>query len=140
MLTPHEEYIALGRIDAERQAAYRALFRPELDDEAISDIRRALDQSQPLGDSRFLDRIEQATGQRREARPRGRPRKIGGGGRRSARPIAVNNLSLAPFIRSKGLSPVTVDGGIPAWVLPTDSLKGLVPKVMDHSALPPLGF
>jgi RHS repeat-associated protein len=40
----------------------------------------------------------------------------------------------------KGLSPVTVDGGIPAWVLPTDRLKGLVPNVMDHSVLPPLGF
>lgn len=77
LLTPHEEYIALGRVDAERQTAYRALFRPELDNEAISDIRRALDQSQPLGDSRFLDRIEQTTGQRREARPRGRPRKTG---------------------------------------------------------------
>jgi putative transposase len=75
LLTPHEVYAALGQSDAERQAAYRALFRPELDDEAISDIRRALDQSQPLGDSRFLDHIEQATGQRREARPRGRPKK-----------------------------------------------------------------
>ena len=39
-----------------------------------------------------------------------------------------------------GLSPVKVDGGIPAWVLPTDRLKGLVPNVMNHSALPPFGF
>ena len=36
----------------------------------------ALDQGQPLGDSRFIDRIEQATGQRREPKPRGRPRKV----------------------------------------------------------------
>lgn len=75
LLTPHEVYTDLGRSDAERQVAYRALFRPELDDDAISDIRRALDQSQPLGDARFLDSIERATGQRREARPRGRPRR-----------------------------------------------------------------
>ena len=58
-----------------RLAAYRALFRPELDDDAIGDIRMALDQGQALGDSRFLADIERATGERREARPRGRPRK-----------------------------------------------------------------
>lgn len=75
LLTPHEIYTSLGQSDIERQAAYRALFRPELDNEAICDIRRALDQSQPLGDARFLDSIERATGQRREVRPRGRPRK-----------------------------------------------------------------
>lgn len=32
-------------------------------------------EAQPLGNSRFLDAIEQATGQRREPKPRGRPRK-----------------------------------------------------------------
>jgi len=36
----------------------------------------ALDQGQPLGDSRFIDSIERATGQRREALPRVRPRKV----------------------------------------------------------------
>ena len=40
----------------------------------------------------------------------------------------------------KGLSPATVDGGIPAWVLPTDRLKNLVPNVVDHMSLPPPGF
>lgn len=40
----------------------------------------------------------------------------------------------------KGLSPATVDGGISAWVLPSDRLKGLVPNVMDQSVLPPGGF
>jgi putative transposase len=52
------------------------MFRPELDEDAIGDIRLALNQGQPLGDSRFLDSIEKATGQRREVRPRGRPRKL----------------------------------------------------------------
>ncbi len=78
LITPHPLYLSLG-VDAEsRQAAYRALFRSELDREAISQIRLALNQSQPLGDSRFLDRIEQMVGVRREARPRGRPRKLTG--------------------------------------------------------------
>lgn len=31
--------------------------------------------TQPLGHARFLDSIERVTGQRREARPGGRPRK-----------------------------------------------------------------
>lgn len=73
-LTPHPVYLALGRDDTTRQAAYRDLFRAQLDRAAIDDIRLALNQSQPLGNSRFLARIEKVTGIWREARPRGRPR------------------------------------------------------------------
>ena len=72
-LTPHPVYRALGRSDSARQAAYRALFRAQLERAAIDDIRLALNQSQPLGNSRFLARIEKVTGMRREVRPRGRP-------------------------------------------------------------------
>jgi hypothetical protein len=52
----------------------RALFRSHLDQAGIDDIRLALNQNQPLGNERFLGRIEKMTGVRREARPRGRPR------------------------------------------------------------------
>jgi putative transposase len=38
LITPHAVYTALWRIDSERLVAYRALFRPELDDEALSAI------------------------------------------------------------------------------------------------------
>jgi len=72
-LSPHPLYRALGREDKERQAAYRALFRAHLDHAAIDDIRLALNQSQPLGNARFYAKIEQITGIRREAKPRGRP-------------------------------------------------------------------
>ena len=75
LLTPHPLYGELGRNEADRRTAYREWFDRELDAKAIGDIRLALDQGQPLGDSRFLDNIEKATGQRREARPRGRPKK-----------------------------------------------------------------
>ncbi len=75
LLTPHAVYPSLGANEADRPANYRSLFRPELDAGAISDIRMALDHGQPLGDPRFIDSIERATGQRREIRPRGRPRK-----------------------------------------------------------------
>ena len=73
-LTPHPVYLALGRDDKQRQAAYRALFRTPLDKAAIDDIRLALNQNQPLGNQRFYARIEKLTGERREAKPRGRPR------------------------------------------------------------------
>lgn len=59
---------------SERQAAYRELFFAHLDREALNDIRLALNRGQPVGNARFLARIEQMTGIRREAKPRGRPR------------------------------------------------------------------
>ena len=73
-ITPHVLYQALDRTDKRRQTAYRALFRAQLDGAAIDDIRLALNQNQPLGNSRFYARIEKATGVRRQARQRGRPR------------------------------------------------------------------
>ncbi len=63
----------MARTDEARQAAYRDLFRAALDSQAIDDIRLALNQNQPLGNSRFYAKIEAMTGQRREAKPRGRP-------------------------------------------------------------------
>lgn len=75
LLTQHPLYATLGAGDADRQVAYRALFDQVLSDKTLTDIRLALNQTQPLGNSRFMDAIEQATGQRREAKPRGRPRK-----------------------------------------------------------------
>lgn len=73
LLSPHPLFTALGSEDKERRAAYRKLFRAQLDAEAIADIRLALNQSQPLGGSRFQAQIARAFGERREARPRGRP-------------------------------------------------------------------
>ena len=75
-LTPHEVYMGLGTTPALRCSAYRDLFRSELDAAALGDIRLALNQNQPLGESRFLAQVARAKGERREARPRGRPRVI----------------------------------------------------------------
>jgi putative transposase len=75
LLTPHPLYATLGHDAASRLTAYRELFKQVLPDKTIDDIRLALNQTQPLGNSRFFDAIEQATGERREAKPRGRPRK-----------------------------------------------------------------
>ena len=78
-LVPHEVYLALGTGDAARRKAYRDLFRSELDAAAVDGIRLALNQNQPLGDKRFYARVARVLGERREARPRGRPRAIKGG-------------------------------------------------------------
>ena len=73
--SPQAVFLALGANDKSRQGAYRVLFRASLDPTAIDDIRLALNQNQPLGNSRFITKIARMTGERREARPRGRPRK-----------------------------------------------------------------
>ena len=73
--SPHPRYLAPGKGDKGRQPAYRDLFRAALDKTAINDIRLALNQNQPLGDSRFYTQVEAMTGQRREPKPRERPRK-----------------------------------------------------------------
>ena len=75
LITPHTLYTAMAADDESRRENYRALFRSQINTTAIADIRLALGQSQPLGNSRFIDTIEQMTGQRREAKPRGRPRR-----------------------------------------------------------------
>ena len=76
LLTPHDLYLALDGDAANRLAAYRFLFRSELDREALADIRLALEQGQPLGKGRFIDQVENMLGRRCEVRPRGRPRKM----------------------------------------------------------------
>ncbi|WPL15347.1 Transposase [Thiorhodovibrio winogradskyi] len=74
LLSPHSLCLELGDAPEARQAAYRELFRTGLDDAALAELRLAIQQSQPIGSERFLRQIEQMTGQRRDARPRGRPR------------------------------------------------------------------
>ena len=75
LLTPHPLYLAIAQAPEERQQSYRALFRNALGAGIMADIQLATRQNQPLGNGHFLDTIATSTGHRREARPRGRPRK-----------------------------------------------------------------
>jgi putative transposase len=72
-LVAHPLYQSLGHDAQERRACYRALFRAELDDDAIGDIHLALVQSQPLGDDRLAERICASVGVRRANEKRWRP-------------------------------------------------------------------
>jgi len=72
-IMPHSLYLALGKDEADRLAEYRGLFRGELDDAALADIRLALAQGQPLGSERFSEMMCAAVGVRRAQRRPGRP-------------------------------------------------------------------
>jgi len=70
LCTPHESYLQLAAMGAERQAAYRRLFSVTLDDAQLEDIRCAVNKGMALGSDRFKDEIEILT--ERRMRP-GRP-------------------------------------------------------------------
>ena len=53
LLTPHALCLSLSAKQGQREACYRALFAHEINVAQITDIRMALQQSQPLGNSRF---------------------------------------------------------------------------------------
>jgi putative transposase len=61
LLTPHPLYTALGTTDAERQSAYRELFRHHLDNDQLHEIRDALNHELVLGRSYSKDKIEVTT-------------------------------------------------------------------------------
>lgn len=74
-LSPHPLYLNIDSNKERRLMHYRNLFRPQLDEEAINDIRLAISQDQPLGNDRFTERICAMAGIRRVQPKRGRPRK-----------------------------------------------------------------
>ena len=74
-IKPHPLYLGLGRTESDRLDAYRALFCSELDGAALTDIRLALAQSQPLGSERFSAIMCAMAGVRRAQRKPGRPKE-----------------------------------------------------------------
>lgn len=72
-LTPHPLYLGLDVEATRRCHAYRALFRPQLDADAASDVRHALQLGMPLGSDRFAETICARQGIRRNTGKRGRP-------------------------------------------------------------------
>ena len=75
-LTPHAEYIGLGKNIPDRCQAYRELFAYPLREADLYQIRKAVHYSQPIGDDRFRDLIEQQYGIKLGQSKRGRPKKI----------------------------------------------------------------
>ena len=73
LVAMHEQYERLGKIDGERQLAYRDLFRSELDSTELSEIRDTVNRGWPLGGERFKDQIERALACAARPPKRGRP-------------------------------------------------------------------
>jgi putative transposase len=75
LITGYPLYTALGSSEIERRVSYRALFRAQLDEAALDEIRKASSRGLPLGSDRFREQVEAALGRRVGLRPRGR-RKV----------------------------------------------------------------
>ena len=73
VLTPHGEYLRLGRNDQDRREAYRALFRAHVDEALVEEIRDATNGNFVLGGKRFQDQIAKALGRRVVRGKAGRP-------------------------------------------------------------------
>ena len=71
-ISPHALYQQLAATPNERQIAYQALFRGELDDQLVDDIRAATNKGQVLGGERFKDEIAERSGKRVTPQVRGR--------------------------------------------------------------------
>ena len=73
MRTPHSEYLRLGGTEVERLAAYRDLFRYQVDAPLLTEVRLALNQGLVLGNERFYNEVEPMLGKRMRSAKAGRP-------------------------------------------------------------------
>lgn len=73
LITPHEEYLRIGRDQQARLEFYRALFKAHLDEEIVGQIRSATNGNFALGSERFQKEIESALGRRARRGQSGRP-------------------------------------------------------------------
>ena len=75
LLMPHEEYLMLGFDIESRCRAYRKLFQHQLGEDDLHRVRKAAHYSQPVGDDRFRQQIEEQYGIKLGQAKRGRPKK-----------------------------------------------------------------
>jgi len=75
LLNHHPVYLGLGRTGEERQAAYRELFRHELEPGIVDRIRQASNGNFALGNPRFTEEIAAMLGRRVIPGKAGRPCK-----------------------------------------------------------------
>jgi len=76
LITPHDQYVALGRDPAERQAVYREMFGSQLSAVQVTEIRNATDGGYVFGSQAFKKVVSQALGKRVEKGIAGRPTRV----------------------------------------------------------------
>lgn len=69
---PHPCYLELADSEAERQQAYRDLFKAEVNEALLCDIRSAVKSDMVLGNDRFKQEVADLTGRRQQMGQRGR--------------------------------------------------------------------
>lgn len=74
----HRLYQALGKEPTSRRVAYRALFRREIDEATLSDLRGSANRGWALGGKGFLAKLEAAADRPVQPRPRGGKRENAG--------------------------------------------------------------
>ena len=74
-LTAHEEYLRLGRNEADRQSAYRELFQAAISSKDLAEIRECTHKGWALGGERFKEQIEALAKRRAVSKGVGRPKK-----------------------------------------------------------------
>ena len=77
-LTAHEEYLRLGRNEADRQSAYRELFQAAISSHDLAEIRECTHKGWALGGERFKEQIEALRHRRAVSKGVGRPKKDSG--------------------------------------------------------------
>lgn len=75
VVEPHAVYLALGVDAASRSAAYRELFRNDLEPGLVDEIRRATNGNYALGNAMFAAQLTGALGRRVVPGQSGRPRR-----------------------------------------------------------------
>ena len=75
LCTPHSLYQRIGRNAVERQKGYQELFRKDITEVELDEIREATNKAWALGNDRFKEKIEALARRRTTPRPRGRPKK-----------------------------------------------------------------
>jgi putative transposase len=73
LLKPHSLYLALGQDETRRAAAYRGLFRYQLEPGLVDEIRRATNGNYALGNAAFAAQVSEALGRRVTPGKSGRP-------------------------------------------------------------------
>ncbi|WP_369177311.1 transposase [Candidatus Thiodubiliella endoseptemdiera] len=75
LITPHQEYLALGNNAKARSASYIELFKTEIDDKLLYNIRKNINKGLALGNEVFIKEIEVLNNARVSSRKAGRPKK-----------------------------------------------------------------
>jgi putative transposase len=75
LITPHCEYLRLGKDRETRLSAYRSLFRSHIPDRTLVEIRDATNKSWVLGSARYKDSIARQLDRQVGPKPRGGDRR-----------------------------------------------------------------